>query len=351
MTTTDSYDDEIRMLREGADALFSDHVTPALRQAAEAGTFPSAFWDAVCAMGLPLAAVREEAGGAGMPLGVALGVCFEAGRHALPLPLGEAIVAHWLLDRAGLPMPQGLVVTGLLEADGSAQQVPWGRHAGQVALLTTAPTTGLALVRTSDCHITPGHDIAGEARDAVKPDPGKAMTVPLSAHDLKTATHALAVVRSQQMAGAMSQVVQMSTRYAGERVQFGRPLAKLQVIQQYLAVMAGQAASARAAADLGCEGVQSSDEAVATATAKIRCSEASGVVAKHAHQIHGAMGFTHEHPLHWFTRRLWAWRDEHGNESVWARRLIDSLGDADAGTLWQRLPTPSRATPATTPCN
>jgi hypothetical protein len=37
--------------------------------------------------------------------------------------------------------------------------------------------------------------------------------------------------------------------------------------------------------------------------------------------VHGAIGFSTEHPLHLYTRRLWAWRDDFGSESVWATRL------------------------------
>ena len=52
-----------------------------------------------------------------------------------------------------------------------------------------------------------------------------------------------------------------------------------------------------------------------------RCAvgEAAGTGAAIAHQVHGAMGFTYEHSLHHATRRLWAWREEFGNEAVWAR--------------------------------
>ena len=34
-----------------------------------------------------------------------------------------------------------------------------------------------------------------------------------------------------------------------------------------------------------------------------------GIVASIAHQLHGAMGYSQEYPLHHRTRRLWAWRD------------------------------------------
>ena len=43
--------------------------------------------------------------------------------------------------------------------------------------------------------------------------------------------------------------------------------------------------------------------------------EAAGIGAAIAHQMHGAIGFTQEHQLHYLTRRLWSWRDEFGNEA------------------------------------
>ena len=34
-----------------------------------------------------------------------------------------------------------------------------------------------------------------------------------------------------------------------------------------------------------------------------------------AHQVHGAIGFTDRYALHHATLRLWAWREEFGNEA------------------------------------
>src|SRR5262249_10870347 len=54
---------------------------------------------------------------------------------------------------------------------------------------------------------------------------------------------------------------------------------------------------------------------------KLRVGEAAGKVCDVVHQVHGAIGFTHEHRLHQLTRRLWSWRDEFGVESAWALEL------------------------------
>jgi alkylation response protein AidB-like acyl-CoA dehydrogenase len=60
-------------------------------------------------------------------------------------------------------------------------------------------------------------------------------------------------------------------------------------------------------------------------------------VAEIAHQLHGAIGFTVEHELHLFTRRLWSWRDEFGTESEWSARLGDQLIREGADAVWMAL--------------
>jgi acyl-CoA dehydrogenase len=75
------------------------------------------------------------------------------------------------------------------------------------------------------------------------------------------------------------------------------------------------------------------------AAAKARVGEAAGVCAESAHQIHGAMGFTHEHQLHHFTRRVWAWREEFGNEVFWRRRLGGHIAGLGADAVWDFLAT------------
>jgi acyl-CoA dehydrogenase len=46
------------------------------------------------------------------------------------------------------------------------------------------------------------------------------------------------------------------------------------------------------------------------------------------------MGFTYEHTLHHATRRLWSWREEFGNETVWAIRLGRMVATQGADRLW-----------------
>jgi alkylation response protein AidB-like acyl-CoA dehydrogenase len=139
-----------------------------------------------------------------------------------------------------------------------------------------------------------------------------------------------ALLRAAQMAGAMERALEIALEHANTRVQFGRAIGKFQAVQQMLALQASHTAAAAAAVDLGCDGLASGDGLAECAVAKSRAGEAAGFAAEIAHQVVAAMGFTMEHPLHRYTRRLWSWRDEHGNEVFWNERL----GALAAGGLW-----------------
>ena len=130
-----------------------------------------------------------------------------------------------------------------------------------------------------------------------------------------------AVLLAAQMAGAMQRVLEMTLQFANERQQFGRPLGKFQAIQHQLAVMAEQTLAARMAAQIGCSALPGSPGRMNAAIAKARTSEAVVEVVALAHSIHGAMGFTADHDLQLFTRRLSAWRLEAGSESYWQNVL------------------------------
>jgi len=104
-----------------------------------------------------------------------------------------------------------------------------------------------------------------------------------------------------------------------------------------LALLAGQVAAASAAADAAAEASSLAPDAFAVAVAKSRAGEAAGKGAEIAHQVHGAMGYTREHNLHYSTRRLWSWRDEFGNETCWQIRLGRVVAAQGADALWPML--------------
>jgi acyl-CoA dehydrogenase len=341
------------LLRETAERLFTRAITPAVLRLADSGGWPDAAWAAVEAAGLARALAAEEDG---VPIADALGLLRVAGAHAVPLPLAETMLAGWLLTAAGLSVPDGPLTVAPVVAEerlhlrragsawhlsGRASRVPWARHAVAAAVLAEhAGAPHVVLLHAGDWRSAPGANLAGEPRDTVE-----IVGTDIAAADrvapLGLPGEALfamgAVARAQQIAGALHALTAMTTTYAQERSQFGRPIGRFQAVQQTLAVLAAQAAAAAAAADLGAEAAAEGLRPALIAAAKARAGEAAGIGAAIAHQVHGAIGFTQEHRLHVLTRRLWSWRDEFGNEAVWQRRLGAQMLAAGADGLWAAL--------------
>ena len=73
-----------------------------------------------------------------------------------------------------------------------------------------------------------------------------------------------------------------------------------------------------------------------TAIPKIRTGIASGKVIALSHQVHGAMGFTKEYELSYFTKALNSWRNEFGNEIYW-QNILGKLFLNQNKNLWEFL--------------
>ena len=317
--------DERNMIAETAERLFAAHLGTATIEAAEAGAWPAALWDEIIANGLDRVLVPEDQGGIGGHWEDAFVILQAAGHHAAPVPLAETIGAGWLLARAGLAVPEG--VLSLCEG---ATSVPWGAQAVQVLVATGEGQFAV--------HDAGGAEISADRNIGRDPRDGMVFANAPVATGSGNVPAIGALVRSCQMAGAITEVLDLCVTYAGERVQFGRPIGKFQAIQQQLAILAGEAAAAELAAQIACRAVDRGGEAfLEIATAKIRTGEAVGKAAAISHQVFGAIGFTEEHHLHNLPRRLWSWRAEYGTESIWARRLGRAVAEQGADQLWPNL--------------
>lgn len=328
--------------------LLQDLCTPSIVNDAEEGKWPADLWGALEEAGLPLTWVSDELGGAGAEVSDGFAVLKVAGSFAVPVPLAETLMAGMLLAKAGMNVPQGPMSvapvqpggTIALQGDalkGTARFVPFARNAQHLVVLAD---DALCLVSAGDCAMSHGASLAGEPRDDVSFDGVRPVDrASAGGVDADFIQQLGATVRSVQMAGALQRILDQSVEYAMERVQFGRPIGKFQAVQHNLAELAGEVAAAGAAADAAAEVVSNWDldaerRTAEVATAKVRVGEAAGKGAAIAHQAHGAMGFTYEHSLHHSTRRLWSWRDEFGNEAVWAARLGRLVAARGADNLW-----------------
>lgn len=111
-------------------------------------------------------------------------------------------------------------------------------------------------------------------------------------------------------------------------------LSSFQHVRLTLAGMAEEAVAAAVAAEAALVPTGGAPSLVEVAAAKLRAARAAGVVTAGAHQLHGAIGFTDEHPLHRATTRAWSWRDELGTEGWWQARLGAAVVAGGAAAVW-----------------
>ena len=107
--------------------------------------------------------------------------------------------------------------------------------------------------------------------------------------------------------GAAQALLEMSVRHAATREQFGRPIGSFQAVKHHCANMLLRVEAMRAAvagAALALESEESPSASLAVSVAKSYASSAAREVAETALQLHGGMGFTWEHPLHRYLKRV-----------------------------------------------
>ncbi len=322
------------MFQESVERLFADAVDAETLRLAETGAWSDSLWAQMEALGLPLAAVSEDLGGIGASWTDLFPVIRACGSSAVPAPLPETLVANALLSACGIAPPEsGVTVFAAGDAVSVLRGLPWGRQARWLVLHDT--TRGrLGLHDMTGAAVEHDVNVAGEPRDTVILASGSLVSDAAFDGPPDTVRLSGALIRSAQIAGALGRLTEMSAQYANERVQFGRPIGKFQAVQQQLALLATQAAAAGAVAEAAFMQARRTPHFATTASAKAVAGEAAGRGAAIAHAVHGALGFTHEHSLHFLTRRLWAWRTEYGSDARWSERLGRLIADAGEDGLW-----------------
>lgn len=358
MSPTSSAEQDSALLHNLVVPVLEDHSTlDDVRRAEDEGGFAPALWRAFADTGLLWVSVPEESGGSGGSLHDAFALLRLLGRYAAPVPFAETgVLAGWLFAAGQLPVPKvpataavaagRVAVTrsgGAAILTGALDRVPYARHCGRLALLLD--DGAVSSIDLGQAEVTPGTNLAGEPRDTV-------MLAGLRVEDDATGRPAADVdaemfllraklSRVLAMTGAMERVLELTTRYVNERQQFGRPIGRFQSVQAHVVRVAEETACARMSAEVAARAFADGDPGASAwvAMAAVAAADAARVVTAGAHQVHGAMGMTREYPLALFTRRLWAWRGEHGSERYWRRRVGEQVASAGADRLWPLLTT------------
>ena len=339
--------------------IFADLCDPQTVNAAKDETWKSQLWSALEDNGLTLAWIPEDRGGVGASMADGFDVIRVAGQYAEPVALSETLLAGWLLARAGQDIEaNGALTVAPMRYDetvdydgsklsGTTRAIPYAKAARQIVVFAKMGEANvIAMVSPANCKMIDRNANLGGERFDVTFDG----VAPLAVYDLPgwltrdTFNWLGAAIRSSQMTGALETILAISTQYAQDREAFGRPISKFQAVQHNLAELGGEVAAALAASGSAADTVdRESDNHDALfleiASAKIRIGEAVNNGAAIAHQVHGAIGYTGEHILQRFTRRMWGWRDDFGSEAEWAVELGNLVASEGADELWPKLAT------------
>ncbi|TDC72008.1 acyl-CoA dehydrogenase [Actinomadura sp. GC306] len=275
-----------------------------------------------------LALIVEELGRAGspLPLGQAALVCRALddvrgdGRAGIAGDTGDRIAAGSALWVPVLPEPgeepartssgpEGALVldgrvaiaAGAPNADGFL--VAAGPAEAPVLALVEADAPGV--VRTARTTLDITRDFASVQLDGVRVAAGSwTDAAPETAERLAGAS---ALHHAADALGAAQRLLSMTLRYVQERKQFGRVIGGFQAVKHHCADMAVDVERGRVTVRAAARALDDADPGtrrLRIAEAAAVAGEASSRVAGTALQLHGGMGFTWEHDLHLFLRRV-----------------------------------------------
>jgi hypothetical protein len=103
-----------------------------------------------------------------------------------------------------------------------------------------------------------------------------------------------------ELVGASRHMLALARRHALDRIQFGRPIARFQAVRHRLA----ETLVAIEAADAALAAAWLEATPRTAALAKATAGRAARVTARHCQQVLASIGFTTEHPLHRYVRRV-----------------------------------------------
>ncbi|HEU5061648.1 MAG TPA: acyl-CoA dehydrogenase family protein [Solirubrobacterales bacterium] len=336
--------DEQQAIKSTAhDFLASRFKSERIREIAESESgFDESGWKEMAELGWAGLALPEEWGGQGLGI-VELAVLFEEMGYALaPSPLlsntvaGLAISAggsdeqkeRWLqplaegtlrgapaLFDAGMPVEpgkfsmaaeasgDGIVLNGekiLVMDAGSADfflvaTADGRRHIVEKGAtgVTVTPEESIDLTRRISSVRFDGVEVAAEA------------SLPGEAQDYLAVFLRACVAIAAESTGLAQRALEMSVAYAKDRQQFGRPIGAYQAVSHRCAQMLLETENSRSAVYGAAWAADAEPESLplAACMAKAYASDAGWRVPDAAIQVHGGIGFTWEHDLHFFLKR------------------------------------------------
>jgi alkylation response protein AidB-like acyl-CoA dehydrogenase len=311
------FTDDQQAIKSTAHDFLAARLKPEkLRQLAEAGEYDDALWKEMSELGWPGIFIGEEHGGQGLGVVELVILMEELGYALAPSPFLSNVAAGLMIQHAGSDEQRDRWLPGIASGEqrgtvayvvnGVASLVPDADTADFVVLFDEASGTATVAERgavqaqpidTIDStrrfsRVTPNGSGSGEELSGGRGEASEAIAP-------------IAVALSGELVGVSQRAMEMAVEYAKDRQQFGRPIGAYQAVSHRCAQMLLETEGARSAtlyaawtADHEPESLQ-----LAGSMAKAYASDCGWRVTASSLQVHGGIGFTWEHDLHFFLKR------------------------------------------------
>jgi alkylation response protein AidB-like acyl-CoA dehydrogenase len=330
---------EQRHFAKSLHDLLHDADVPAVARAVAASDVAAgrALWKQLAEVGLFALLVPERWGGLDATA-VDVVVAFEElGHHAVPGPLVESgVFAPVLLrglagdrpelaDRLARLAHGDTVVTVAHPLGPRPVGASWADEVLAVRaedLLQVRPA-GLEAQRSVD----PSRHV-----DAIRDPSGELVaTGPAVPRHAELATQMSVLSVSAQLLGAARAMLELSTDYAGQRVQFGRRIGEFQAVKHHLADVAVAVEFCRPLVHGAAVAVEGGSPHVRrdVSAAKVAAARTADRAARTALQVHGAIGYTREHDLSLWLLQVRALLGAWGSTRLHRRRVLEAVAGSE----------------------
>ena len=325
----DFTDDQQAIKRTAKEMLAARFKTERVRELAEAGEHDDGAWKEMSELGWAGIFIGEDHGGQGLGI-VELAILTEELGYALaPVPLLSNAAAGLALEHAGSDEQKERWLPGIasgeargtvgLLTNGEARLVPDADTAEVIVLLS--PDGSGTVVEASAAEIEPFDAMDRTRRFArVRADGGE----PLEG-DGRAALERTVTALAAETVGVAQRAMEMAVEYARDRKQFGRPIGSYQAVSHRCAQMLLEVEGSRSAAYYAawCADSEPDSLPVAASMAKAYSSDAGWRVCGSSLQVHGGIGFTWEHDLHFYLKRARANGALYGSSKEHRERIAE----------------------------
>jgi alkylation response protein AidB-like acyl-CoA dehydrogenase len=304
------FTDDQQAIKSTANEMLAARFKPEhVRELAEANEYDDGAWKEMAELGWAGIFIDEEHGGQGLGIVELVILMEELGYVLAPVPFLSNAAAGLALQIAGTDEQKERWLPGIASGesrgtvgvlrDGEARLVPDADSAEVIVLI--APGGESMVVEASAAEIEPFEAMDRTRRFArVRAGGGE----PLGGDPLAAADRIVTAL-SAETVGAAQKAMEMAVEYARDRKQFGRAIGSYQAVSHRCAQMLLEVEGSRSGAYYAawCADAEPSSLPAAASMAKAYSSDAGWRVCGSSLQVHGGIGFTWEHDLHFFLKR------------------------------------------------